>query len=31
MGFPNDGTPPPDLVDFLLRTFLQMPSWCAVP
>jgi non-heme chloroperoxidase len=30
MGFPDNRTPPPDLVDFLLRTYLQMPSWCAV-
>jgi pimeloyl-ACP methyl ester carboxylesterase len=30
MGFPNGSAPQRDLLDFLLRTFLQMPSWCAV-
>jgi non-heme chloroperoxidase len=30
MGFPVGMGPRPDLLDFLLRTHLQMPSWCAV-
>jgi non-heme chloroperoxidase len=30
MGFPVGMGPRPDLLDFLLRTHLRMPSWCAV-